>query len=1185
MKSASRFSAFLLFATYLLPSCFAQDRGSLRGTVTDPTDSGVPDATVTARNAETGVTQTVKTVSDGSFSILYLPVGNYIVTTEKAGFKKSEVSGVRVDVNSVIPITVKLSVGAVNQSVEVTAAPPVLEVTGANLGKVLPTQAIMDLPLSIGGGIRSNMSFVILTPGVIGSSGNPRIGGGMLDGQSEQLDGAESQSERRNDPAMNGISVEGVEEFKVQSSSYSAEYGRTSDGVINWATKSGTNELHGDWFTFGINEFFNARGYTFTPTERPVNRQWNNGGTIGGPVYIPRVIDGHNKLFFFFAYERYDQRIGRSTSLVTVPIDAWRNGDFRTLVDSSGNMIPIYNPFAADGTIIGNANTRVPFPNNIVPASMITPLAHTLMSVLPEPDNPDAITNNTRSAHGSTGTSNVPSIKADYVISSNNRLSFFYSRFNSPATLYQPVIEGVPPSTGWNSSNLISYYRVNEDWIISPNIVNHFTAGLNLRHVLENPYSVSHLEQNDAFAKATYAPGNPTPWTSGRMTNYTTSELGWGTFVDTDSRQRSTDWKEQLAWLKGKHSVKFGFEYLTWLYRRLDYNDAYGTINFGAGATGNPSLSGTTGDSWASMLLGLSSGGTFRYPDDTTFKGPYYAWYVQDDIKVSQKLTVNLGLRYELPFPKRERYSRNSNFCPTCPNPDAGGLLGTMVYAGLGGQPLYFGQLRENAFGPRLGIAYQLTPKTVIRTGGSIYYMPPREDGNADNGTQGYAGTYSPPSNYLSSGISMLASQGFLPFAASVAANQPVVLDPNSIQLFGSPYWFFPPAGRTPYFIDFNFSIDRSIGTSSLFRVSYHNTAGVRLLTDWQNGVVNALDPKYIGIYGSLLNQSLSSLMSNPTTAAVLNANGFKLPFASCIAPGCLYSSYPLNLTLSQALRPFPQYSNIDVHAGASNDGHLTFNALEASLEHRFAHGFYAMITYTYAKTINNTDGEDSDRQDTNAVQNPFNRRLDKAVSDQDTRHNLRLAYVYELPVGRGKTYLSNMPKLVNAAIGNWRISAIQTYVSGQPLAISCGQNMYGAAGTTRCSFAPGAGQTIPLINPAWNSSPASAYGPGLSANPIPYLNPAAFVYPPNGVYGNTPRYIDQLRGPWTVNEDISVLKNFYVTEKKYFELRATATDAFNRHTIDKRPNTTMGNSNFGYLTGAQFNSPRSIQFGLKFLF
>src|SRR5437660_2472362 len=306
---------------------FAQDRGTIRGTITDPTGAAVPEATVTVKNVNTGLTQTVKTSSDGVFTVPYLPVGDYTVATDKAGFRKAEKSGVRVDVASVADVDVRLTVGGVDQTVEVTAAETLLETTGSNLGKVVPTKAISDLPLFIGGGLRSNLAFVILTPGVIGPANNPRIGGGLLDGQSEQLDGAESNSERRNDASFNGVSVEAVEEFKVQSGAYSAEYGRTSNGVINFVTKSGTNALHGSAFVFNRNEFFNARGFTFTPTNRPVVRQWNPGGSIGGPIFIPKVFDGRNKAFFFFAFERSDVRNGRATSLTTVPIDEFRNGD------------------------------------------------------------------------------------------------------------------------------------------------------------------------------------------------------------------------------------------------------------------------------------------------------------------------------------------------------------------------------------------------------------------------------------------------------------------------------------------------------------------------------------------------------------------------------------------------------------------------------------------------------------------------------------------------------------------------------------------------------------------------------------------------------------------------------------------------------------------------------------------
>lgn len=1194
MSTYTTAALVLIAATSL---CFAQNSGTIRGTVTDPTGANVPDASVTATNTDTGLTQTTKTSGEGVYAIPFLPVGNYSVSTEKNGFRKAEVQTVRVNVNSDVSINFKLQIGSLGQSIEVSAAAPLLEVTGQNLGKTMSSQAIQDLPLSISGGLRNTETFVILTPGVIGSSTNPRIGGGLASGQSLQLDGAEGNSERRNDNAMNGISVEGVEEFKVQSSGYSAEYGRTSDGVINYSTKSGTNDVHGDGFVFGINEFLNARGFTLTPTERPVNRQWNTGGTIGGPIYIPKVYNGRNKAFFFFAYERYDQRIGRATSLVTVPVNAWRNGDFRSYVDSTGKMIPIYDPFDASGNLITNAANRQQIQCNgvlnVICPSRITPLAHTLLSVLPQPDNPNLIANNIRSYHGSTGESAVPSIKGDYIFSASNHISFFYSNYNNPAQYYQPTVQGVPPNGGWGTTNQIQYYRLNDDQIISPTLVNHITVGYNHRHILENPSNISSQEVSPGFAQATYAPGNPTPYTLGRQTNFgTAGGVAWGTFVDTDSRQRTLNFKEQLSWLKGKHAVKFGFDYIHQSYRRLDYNDAFGTVNWSATATGNPNISGTTGSDMAAMLLGVSSGGTFRYPDDTTFAWPYYAWYIQDDIRLTSKFTVNIGLRYELPITKQETDVRNSNFCPNCPNPDAGGLLGSMVYAGVNGQPNKFGQTRYNAFGPRLGFAYQITPKTVIRAGASIYYEPVREDGNADNGTQGYAGTFSPPANYLSTGISMYAQnfapgnplygqQAFLPFAASVSANQPVVLDPNRIQLFGTPFWYLPAAGRVPYFGDWNFTIERQISKSSVVRASYHATTGVKMLTDDQQSTLNALNPAYIGIYGNLLSQPLSTLLGNPTTAATLNANGFRLPFTSCSNPNCLYSSYPLNLTLSQSLRPYPQYSGIDAHAGANNDGHLTFHALELSFDHRFSHGLYVIANYTFAKTINNADNENSDNGDSATVQNPFNRKLDKAISDQDTKHNIHLAYVYELPIGRSKPFLSRMPTVVNAFFGNWRVSLIHTYVSGQPLQILCNQNMYGASGTTRCSFAAGAGTTIPLVNPAWSSSPKAAFS-------VPYLNPAAFVLPANGVYGNTPRYIDQLRGNWTINEDASVIKNLHITEKRYFEIRATATNMLNRfvlNTLLGSPNNTLGNSTFGYITNPQFNTPRSVQLGAKFIF
>jgi len=408
---------FLVVILLLAGSAFAQDRGTVRGVVTDASGSTVPDATVTVKNVNTGLTQSVKTSADGVYTVLYLPAGAYSVTTVKAGFRQSEITGVEVHVATVSTVDVSLSVEGVAQTVDVAATSPLLDVQGSNLGKVIPKNAISDLPLFIGGGLRANLAFVVLTPGVIGSSSNPRIGGGLLDGQSEQLDGAESNSERRNDPAMNGVSVEGMEEFKVQSSSYSAEYGRTSNGVINWVTKSGTNQVHGSAFIFNRNEVFNARGFTTAPSKRPIVRQWNPGGSIGGPIYIPKVFDGRNKAFFFFAYERASTRNGQSTALVSAPLDEFRAGDFRKLVDSTGKMVPLYDPFDAAGNVIPNSTDRPILQCNgvvnVICPNRIDATATRLVAMLPHPDNPSLLTNNYRSRSYSTSKSWLPSIKGD----------------------------------------------------------------------------------------------------------------------------------------------------------------------------------------------------------------------------------------------------------------------------------------------------------------------------------------------------------------------------------------------------------------------------------------------------------------------------------------------------------------------------------------------------------------------------------------------------------------------------------------------------------------------------------------------------------------------------------------------------------------------------------------------------
>ncbi len=1148
----------------------AQDRGTIRGVVSDQSGAAVPDASITVRNVNTGLTQTAKAAGDGVYSFLYLPAGDYVVSAEKNGFRKSEVSGVSVHVATVASVDISLVVGTVEQSVDVVATAPLLDVQGTNLGKVIPKDAIKDLPLFISGGLRANLAFVVLTPGVIGSNSNPRIAGGLLDGQSEQLDGAESNSERRNDPSMNGVSVEGMEEFKVQNSSYSAEYGRTSNGVINWVTKSGQNRIHGSAFVFNRNEVFNARGFTTLASKRPIVRQWNPGGSFGGPIYIPKVFDGRNKAFFYFAYERASTRNGQSTGLVTAPLDDFRNGDFRKLVDANGNTIPLYDPFDGNGNVIPNGVDRPRLQCNgvlnVICPERLDPTAKLLMAMVPHPDNPNLLTNNYRSRSYSTSRSALPSIKLDYVINEKHRLSYLYSHFQSPATPSINAFEGVP-GNGFPSDSLIEYHRLNYDYIVTPSLMNHLTLGYNHRHIYEAPDYVNSFPSN--VASQIYLKGDPNALIPKVSTVYGVYGISFGNSVFTDSRQRTTDLKEQVAWIKGRHSVKFGMQYLAGMYRRIDNNNTWGNVGFSAAGTGNPNIA-NSGSDLASFMLGTASSGGFRYPDDTAFHWPYYAWYAQDDFKITPKLTLNIGLRYEIPVPKEERHHHNSNFCPTCPAVGFGGIPGAMVYADVNGAPAHFGSTRMDALGPRVGIAYQLDQKTVIRTGGAIYYQPEREDGNADNGIQGFGGTYGSTANYLSSGISFLTKNGLSDFTSQIQALKPPISDPQAltVNLFQqSPFFYYSQTGRAPYFGDWQFTVERSIGENSVFRASYHGVVGNKMKSRQQS--LNQLDPKYWNIYGSLLGNTIASVLTNPTVVAA----GFKLP----------YASYPTNLQLQQALRPFPQFSGIDSNAGGQNDGHSTYHSLELSFEHRFSKGLYLMATYTFCKLISTSNGEDANRDTLGAVQNQYNRRLDKAVAyNEDTPHNIHVSYVYNLPVGRGKAALNNMPKVLEAMFGNWKVSAIHTYVSGTPLWISCNQNFFGAGSNARCSFAPGAttGQ-IPLINPAWNWSHDNI---GTAAQGrIPYLNPAAFILPANMTYGDTPRQMPWLRRPWTVNEDVAILKNFSIKEKASLEIRASASNAPNR-VVFGGPNTTFNSADFGRIT-AQGNSPRGVQLGARVSF
>ena len=1059
------------------------------------------------------------------------------------------------------------------ETLQVEASASNLQTDRSDLGKVIDKDAIADLPLFVSGGMRSTEAFAVLTPGlrtdlsqdIDTTGGSPTVGGGTSGSNTSLLvDGGEATSQRRNDPQMRVTSVEGIEEFKVQTSAYSAEYGHTSNGILNYTTKSGTNDFHGTAFVQLRNQALNANGFFYVaplPSAQTIHNQNDEAVSFGGPIFIPKVVNLRNKAFFFFSGERSRAKDIVSSALLSVPTAAARQGNFSGYLGSNGQPIVIYNPFDGAGNVLSNANARVPFPSNVIPLTMINPVAAQLLSLEPLPQNPNAFINNNpviNTGQRDPGENQgVYAIKGDYNPTDKMRFSGLFSRqyFNGCDICLGPIPG--PEGEGFQEAFDNKYVSFNMDYVFKPTLLNHFSFNYYQRDGIEA--GNERLGSNTSgYGLSTEIPGNPSYTKSPNYTSYDISGNGFGnfnSFVQTYSPSRTYVLRESMTWIKGRHTVKYGFDYIRMNYGRSDCNGCDGEIGFNSTATSNPSVSGTTGADLASFLLGTANSGLFNFNGNINDVYPYYAWYIQDDIKVTKKLTVNIGLRYDLPLARREPNAQNSNFDAYVPNPAAGGLLGALIFAGSGagrtGDAALYAH-REFAFGPRVGFAWQVMPKTVIRAGGAIFYNSNKEDGNADGGIQGFGGNFSAPANYFSSGISILlpnstnsANAGFNPYTALIATAKPPQVNPSLIN-YGSPSYFSDGIGGQYY--DLNLTVEHSITPRTLFRASYHGTWGNQVQSSQQ---FNQLNPKYIPIYGNLLTQSLSSIMSTPSSNAVLAANGFTLP----------YAAYPLTQTLANALEPFPQYGSI---SGTTHGGHSTYNALETQVSRTMSKGLFAQVSYTFSKWLSD-----------NTSPNVYAENREKDLNGSDRPHILAIAYVYDIPFGRGKQFGANIHPVIDAIAGGWKFSGVQQYQSGAPFGLSCSQNLYGA-GAARCSLNPGAGTAaLPLINPNFDPSNRNSS----------YLNKAAFSQPVNGVFGNLGAIVPGLRNPIQMNENIALSKVFRLgSEKRTLELRGSASNIANRHWLTGI-NTTLTSSAFGTFSNPQAELPRNIEFSLRFKF
>jgi hypothetical protein len=1140
------------FVSTLFLCCFAlygqTERGSIRGTVLDSSGAVVPGAKITATSASTNIAVSTVSASAGNYNIPELPPGNYTVQVELTGFKELVQDNVVVEVGGVTPLDLHMELGQINQRVEVTTAAPLLQSETSDLNTQVNPQSYNDLPLTSAGGNvggRGPEAFIFLAPGVtpgVHAGGaatdtfDAHINGSPTLSKEMQVDGMSTQiSEVQGDPRDLTFPPDAVLEMSILTSNYPAEFGNTGGGVEQYVIKSGTNAYHGNLYEFLRNNAFDARGFFNATTA--VHHENEFGGTFGGPVIIPKLYNGKNKTFFFVNPEIYLLRGGSQNSIGSVPDAAFRSGNFSGLVGSNGAQIPIYDPNSTvpNGT---GGYTRTQFAGNIIPASRISPAALAILNYVPSATLP-GVYNNYPSTGSSITNYDAYTYKIDEYFSPTQHLSGMWNQSandnNGPYSILPHPVE----STRNGATNVYTG-RINYDWTITPALLNSFRIGFNRQF----QYLASLETTQDWGSKlglTGLTPGFPT--------------VNWGAFTPLAQNQgidgpisNTILYADSVSWTKGAHNFKFGEDL-----RRLQHQSILpsqpATFNFNTLETGLPGATGTTGNEFASFLLGQVDSASEYINNIVEGNRFWYSGaYAQDDWKVTPKLTLNLGVRWDIFTPYAEVENRYSIMDPTKPNPAAGGIAGAYVFAGGNANTApYTGTkyLTTNSstdmhnFSPRLGLAWKLTDRFVIRSGYGLSYYP---DGGLGGGnTQYVTDGLSTTASFISANNGVTPAFGLDSGFPQNYSHPPFIN--AGLNVGGSANEWWNNASLPMYKQDWNFTTETQVTSSFVIDAAYVASKSTRVGTGAVNP--NQVNPAYL---------SLGSLLTDSITSPAVVAAGFAPPYAGFTG------------SLAQALRPFPQYIGVGVENSAMI-GNATYNSLQLKAEKRYSKGLWLLASYTWSKTITDSSSQLGGFFSSSARDN-YNRSLEKALATYDVPSRLVVAFNYELPIGPGKPFVNQ--GIASKIIGGWQVNGILTYQSGVPIQVS-------------------ANNTLPLFNSGNtpNSVPGQRVENSFSGfNPATnvLLNSAAFSDPAPYTYGTSAQILPDARSFPVFNEDFGLEKKFFLREKTYFELRFEMFNAFNRAIFSSPSGTNIDSANFGQVT-SQGNSPRNGQIAAKFYF
>jgi hypothetical protein len=1178
-----------LLLTFLISNAYCQtNSGALVGSVIDKSEAAVPNAKITITNSATGVTLTTGTSSAGDFRVAQLVPGTYSIRAEAPGFQPQVRTGVIIDVSQTSTVNMTLQVGATNEAITVEATNVGIETGTSTIATTVTNELVVDLPLTnttTQGGERDVLDLQFLTPGTAGSSWQGTVAGGQQFGGEILLDGnsLDTLSGNNADVVNEVPSIEGVQEFTVLSTGLSAEYGRSTNGIINIVSRSGTNKFHGTAYDIVRNTDFDADSWfnNFYRAENciganntaacrstyatPADKKNNFGVNLGGPVLIPKVYNGKDKTFFFYNWEQVRFSSG-GLNVITLPTAANRAGDFSQDIVTS-NVLVAHNPCDNNspiyqGEIFDPATTRTingvtcrsPFPNNTIPANRLSKVAQNILNYIPLP-NVAGTTANYQSSFVNPVISTFETIRVDHSFSDKDKI--FGSYNTNEFAGYNGTLSIDTPADETTRQHFITH-DINTGWdhFFSPTVENRFNVAfwrfyntLNTLGVLANQDWPDVL----GISGLNGAPGAPFPVINFLQGGYyDTGSAGVGEYLAAQDRISIND---HLSWVKARHSLKFGYELRAHQYISWTKGIQSGEFNFANAETAGISSSiAEDGNAFASFMLGqmnsASANSILWYPRYSQY---YHALYAQDDYKVTRTLTLNLGLRWDLDLPYHAAGGNSSMFDPTLANPGANGLPGALAFAGSGRSDAWMPTTWTD-FGPRIGFAWgpsRFHDKTAIRGSYDIIY------GQLPNGVLGADQTgFTSTASYSDSnsvggfsGTPFTLNQGFPALATTV--------NTNPSQLNGQPISAINQGTKPARVQMWDLQVQHQLAPDLVFTVSYVGNHDTRLASNLLD--INAVPQQY---------WSLGSELTQPVVG---NPYGIPVPY-----PG-------FTGTIANALRPYPQY--LQIMSADETVGSSTYEALWASLQRHYRNGLTLLFAYTWSKNI--TDAGWWAIGSNPAVQNPFNISQERALANLNVPQNLSLSYAYELPVGKGRHFLNNS-RALDAVVGGWTFAGIHSYASGSPISFGCADQIPGTDNCVRWDFT--GSNLLSSSERSGNLNPGVDnyfLNPGQTVHQV-FVDPEVNLSQGGGYQlGGLSRYTSARGysgiGTSGLMESFTLSKQFPIREGLRIEIRLEALNAFNRHQFavpDSNPNDLA----FGVVTASQI-APRQLQLTARIRF